>query len=140
MDYYEKNPPQTEEEKQELCLERYSALMEAAMEGHIDVCKLMLSRGTPADLCTEVTIEPSPLIVASAGGYPEVVEVLLAAGAKIEELSNKKNTPLMEACAGDQGDQAGVVKLLLSKHAEVDVSNPDTGDTPLSLAARNGYM
>ncbi|EGT53753.1 hypothetical protein CAEBREN_29354, partial [Caenorhabditis brenneri] len=140
LNFHDEYPPETDEEISELCLERYTALMEAAMEGHIDVCKLMISRGTPPEMMDQTVMDSqSPLMLACNGGYPEIVDVLLAAGAKIDELNSSQNTPLMEACIGDQGDQIGVVRLLLSKHAEVNVMNP-SGDTPLSFAARMGYV
>lgn len=136
MDFHEKNPPTTDEEKTNVALEMYSALMEAAMDGHTDVCKLMISRGTPTDMLNPYSLE-SPLTLACSGGYPEVVEVLLNAGAKIEEMNEDKNTPLMEACREGHTD---VVKVLLGRHADINAINPDLGDTPLSLAASGGFM
>uniref|UniRef100_A0A8R1DG54 ANK_REP_REGION domain-containing protein n=1 Tax=Caenorhabditis japonica TaxID=281687 RepID=A0A8R1DG54_CAEJA len=136
LEFHDKNPVKEEDELKELSLEMYSALMEAAMDGHIEVCRLMLNRGTPTDMTNPYSVE-SPLSLACSGGYPEVVDVLLASGAKVEELNEEKNTPLMEACREGHAD---VVKVLLSRGADVNATNPDLGDTPCSLAAGGGHI
>lgn len=141
LDYHDKHPPTIDRDINDFCLERYSALMEAAMEGHIEVCKLMLSRGTPTEMANNIHIEAqSPLMLACSGGYPEIVEVLIAAGARVDEISNKNSTCLLEACRGEQGDQVSVVRLLLAKHADVNYVHPDTGETALAHAAKLGHI
>ncbi|UMM30233.1 hypothetical protein L5515_012202 [Caenorhabditis briggsae] len=138
LDYQDKNQQKTEEQTREIAEERYCALMEAAMEGEIAACKLLILRGTPTEGFKSNL--PSPMMLACAGGFPELVEILLAAGARIDETGPHKNTCLIEACDGVSGDQVSVVRMLLNRHADVNAMNPESGDTPMSLAARHGNI
>mmetsp|Transcript_24269 Transcript_24269/g.33318 ORF Transcript_24269/g.33318 Transcript_24269/m.33318 type:complete len:163 (+) Transcript_24269:133-621(+) len=74
------------------------------------------------------------LYVAAENGFPEIVQILLERGAKVETPKNKK-TPLY--IAAQRGHQR-VVQVLLEKGANMNFLNED-GKTPLYIAAERGH-
>jgi len=62
--------------------EGYTALMEAAREGHISVVELLLDRGAKVDAKLEDSGETA-LTLAAAGGFRNIVELLIARGANV---------------------------------------------------------
>lgn len=73
--------------------EGYTPLMEAAREGHLCVVKTLLKHHALVNAKTEETQETA-LTLAACGGFLDVVDLLLKAGADIELGAS---TPLMEA-------------------------------------------
>lgn len=51
--------------------ELHTALMEASMDGQLEVAKLLLDNGAPVSMVSE-SFE-SPLTLAASGGHPELV-------------------------------------------------------------------
>ena len=77
------------------------------------------------------------MILSATGGFAEICEILLDAGAQIEAQSDRtKDTPLSLACSGGKKE---VVELLLSREAKKEHRNV-SDYTPLSLAASGGYI
>jgi cytohesin len=76
----------------------------------------------------------TPLHVAAASGWPEVVKALLDAGADPNATNRAGWTPLFSALEAPPWGQGVVVNLLLSKGASTDVVLPD-GQTVLHVAA-----
>ena len=81
----------------------------------------------------------TPLIAAAAGGFLDVVEVLLGAGAALDARSAAGETALFQAAS--KGHVAVVERLLATRgHYKADFDIPDAlGDAPILAAARNGH-
>ncbi|XP_067003505.2 ankyrin repeat domain-containing protein 17 isoform X3 [Anabrus simplex] len=111
--------------------EGYTPLMEAAREGHEEMVALLLSQGANINAQTEETQETA-LTLACCGGFTDVADFLIKAGADIELGAS---TPLMEAA---QEGHLELVKYLLEASADVHATT-QTGDTALTYACENGH-
>ncbi|XP_026474601.1 ankyrin repeat domain-containing protein 17-like isoform X4 [Ctenocephalides felis] len=111
--------------------EGYTPLMEAAREGHEEMVGLLLSQGANINAQTEETQETA-LTLACCGGFLEVADYLIKAGANIELGAS---TPLMEAA---QEGHLDLVRYLLEVNADVHTQT-QTGDTALTYACENGH-
>jgi len=86
------------------------ALMEACMDGHVQVAKLLLDHG--ADVNMPPDSYESPLTLSACGGHFELASLLIERGANLEEVNDEGYTPLMEASREGHDD---IVNLLISK-------------------------
>ncbi|VDK17761.1 unnamed protein product [Anisakis simplex] len=120
-----------DKERQE---ELHTALMEASMDGHYEVARLLLDHGAPVNLTSD-SFE-SPLTLAACGGHAKLVELLLDRGAEMEEPNDEGYTPLMEASREGHLD---VVRILLNRGAQTNTQTDETGETALTLAACGGF-
>ena len=68
--------------------------------GHLAVCELLVRAGSPLDELTSAGLKGGPLHYAAGKGFLEVVELLLAAGADRDLLSEDNCTPLYYAVLG----------------------------------------
>ena len=78
----------------------------------------------------------SDLLYASMKGHLEIVKVLLAAGAEINNTDNIGKTPLHEV---SRCGRLEIVKVLLAAGAEIDNTN-NYGYTPLHYASNLGHL
>ncbi|CDS37799.1 ankyrin domain repeat containing protein [Echinococcus multilocularis] len=115
--------------------EGYTPLMEAAREGHEDTVAVLLAAGADVNAKTEETQETA-LTLAACGGFVEICEMLLKAGADIEVGSNGCSTALMEAA---QEGHLELVRRLLHQGANLHAMTT-SGDTALHYAAENGHL
>ena len=75
------------------------------------------------------------LTLACAGGYDELVELLITHGANLEHRDKKGCTPLILAATGGH---AITVAILLDHNADIEAQSDRTKDTALSLACSGG--
>jgi len=109
------------------------SLIQAAREGHADVCQQLLDAGanvnqTGAEGCT-------PLMYAASRGHIEACQQLLNAGATVDQATTWGMTPLMAAA---QDGHARICSLLLERGADVNQVTLN-GITALRKAAVLGY-
>jgi ankyrin repeat protein len=127
-------------------LENKTALMMAALGGHLDVVKLLLERGANVN----VRSKGSPFVVsqlaakrpggwtalaaAASSGNPDVVRVLMERGASVQAVAEDQMSPLVAAI---NGRNPAIVQLLLQRGADVNAVN-DSGYSMLAMADING--
>lgn len=114
--------------------EMHTALMEASMDGHVEVARLLLDSGAQVNMPTD-SFE-SPLTLAACGGHVELATLLIERGANIEEVNDEGYTPLMEAAREGHED---MVALLLTKGANINAATEETQETALTLACCGGF-
>lgn len=93
---------------------------------------LLLAQGANLNAQTEETQETA-LTLACCGGFLEVADVLLKAGADLEAGAS---TPLMEA---SQEGHLDLVRYLLEYHHANVNAQTQSGDTALTYACENGH-
>jgi ankyrin repeat protein len=110
-----------------------TALMAAAQTGKPEMVRLLLESGADPNFRTKRN--ESALADAATAGNEEVVKLLINGGAEINVQDIRGYTPLLYG-AGSDALPAGVVKLLLSKGA--DVAAKGDGETAAMLASKRG--
>lgn len=111
-----------------------AAISYAAMNGHADVCTLLLTR-PGVDAATADLDGFSPLVLAVINGRSSVVRILLAHGVSVDA---RETTDLIPICLAAQGGHIDITGMLLERGAKI-TSNPE-GLTPQALAAREGHV
>lgn len=115
-------------------------LLMATVSNDREVIELLVSHGAEVNV-QEKSYGSTPLHQAAKGGNkevanPQIVQLLLAKGAKLEVKDNDGNTPLGWASAYGHEE---VVELLLAHGADLKTKN-NYGCGPLHNAALNGYQ
>ena len=112
----------------------FTPLVGAALGGHLEVCKLMLSKGASVNKRENGY---SPLMGAAQRGHTEVCKLLLETGkANVKETTPYGYTPLL--LAAEKGNSE-VCKLLLAHGSDVKETKTDVG-TALTIAALKGHL
>ena len=110
-------------------------LLTAALNGHTDICGLLLEHGSDVAMRNHQGF--TPLLAAAQNGHTDICGLLLAHGSNGSDVNPEtKWTALHDAAA--RGHEA-VVEALLSWGAIVDPQD-DTGTTPLYAACQNGHL
>ncbi|XP_067894057.1 2-5A-dependent ribonuclease-like isoform X2 [Heterodontus francisci] len=108
-----------------------TALMDAVMEGHEDIVKILLD-----EMCADVNaldnLGKTVLIHALAKDKQAIVETLLDHGADVNTMDNNRNTPLSIALTRSPLNTC-VVELLLKYKPNLNIPD-NNGKTPLILA------
>ncbi|TDD73128.1 hypothetical protein E1262_01205 [Jiangella aurantiaca] len=86
-----------------------------------------LRDGTPPDLRDADGL--TPLMIAAGIGSPQLVELLLVAGADVHALEPRMGASALHKAA--QGGSVDVTRLLLDHGAFIDLQSPTLGHTPL---------
>ena len=113
-----------------------TALMIAAKRGHGKLVAKLLHAGARLDL-QENKQAATALMLAAQKGYVEVMDQLIQAGAQVALTAKKKGGYTALMLAIQQGQTAAATRLIQA-HAPLDVAATN-GDTPLILAAKQGY-
>ena len=114
------------------------ATSEIGEDSGLQLLRLTLTHG--ADLNRHDSYNGTGLIRASHRGYPEIVDVLLAAGDDVDHVNGLRWTALLEAILLGQGSDrhVEVVRRLVASGADVNRSDGD-GVTPLQHARSRGF-
>lgn len=108
-------------------------LSEAAVNGHLDMVNFLLKYGMNVDVPDADGV--TPLMEAASKSLLQVMDALLAHGAKINEQDTTLGyTPLTFAV---DWDQSKAVAYLIQHGADLNIPMK-TGETPLLLAAKRG--
>lgn len=113
-----------------------TALRIAAEHGDVETAKLLIAHGADVDAGHSWRYpRTGPIFAAVSSVDPNMVQLLIAGGAKLNVVDNEGETPLhIAARAGN----SQVAELLLTGGANVAALNR-TWDTPLHRAARKGH-
>lgn len=117
-----------------------TALLSACAAGKVEAVKLLLKAGASPNI--SVARGRRPLHVAASKGYSEICETLLSFGADVSSITKSGRTALLNAVgSGSESAVACILSWMLKSDCSeiVDVSQPDTGRTPLSIAVEEGY-
>lgn len=111
-------------------------MIAAARGGRIELVDDLLRAGTRPTQ-RDFTTGDTPIHVASALGYADIVSLLLRAGAEVDEKNAKGRTPLL--LAAERG-HVPVVRALLAAGAIVNLLSCEGGASALALACRGGHV
>lgn len=118
-------------------------LGQAVLDGNLPRVRELLHRGTSPNLATLVAYGPNnreshggtPLMVAAAQGFAEIVGELLTCGARVNDTDTRGWTALIFAA---ENGHAMICKLLLDSGADPDIRTRQSG-TALMVAALKGH-
>jgi hypothetical protein len=107
-----------------------TCLMEAANDGHLDICRLLIDKGAQLEAKSS-NAGLTPLHYAADRGFTEIVRLLCDRGADIESHTNGGWRPLHSSSYN--GHISIVKELIEERNAEIN-SKIDDGSTSLRLA------
>ncbi|XP_071142171.1 uncharacterized protein [Mytilus edulis] len=110
-----------------------TALMYAASEGHLEICRLLIDRGCKIDI---TNFRGTALMYAAIGGHLEICRLLIDRGCKIDITNRYGQTALMKAA---RGGRLEICSLLIDRGCKIDITESD-GETALHIAAKRGYL
>ena len=107
----------------------WTCLMTAAVNGHLDICRLLIDKGAQVE--AKNISGWTPLHFAAFGGYVEIVRLLCDRGADIEARTTGGSRPLQYAAY--YGYISVVKELIEKRNAEINARD-DRGWTALTYA------
>jgi len=117
--------------------EHWTALLQAAWEGHVVVVQRLLDLGADIDARCQEYSGPegwTALMMSIDKGYTDLFRLLLERGADVNIRSANGDTALIVAAASDDPDVVRTTELLIDKGADVDAQD-QRGNTALMEAA-----
>ena len=109
----------------------------AALNGHVKVVKTLIQKGTPVDAQTKDGYTALHLSVLQ--NRPDIIQTLLGYGAEVDLKGGASmETPLHIAARLPDGLRSA--EMLLKSGASVNETTEETGESPLHITARNGYL
>jgi ankyrin repeat protein len=126
----EKNPPLDAHST-----DGWTALHMASYFGKKDAAKMLIEAGAPIRARSSNAMNNHPIHAAAAGKRPEIVDLLIAAGADVNATQAGGFTPLHAAAQNGDVDMA---KALLAGGADANI-RADNGQLPLDLALGQGH-
>ncbi|KAK4194872.1 ankyrin repeat-containing domain protein [Triangularia verruculosa] len=102
----------------------------AAMQGHVEVVRILLTRKAKVHASSKEG--QKAIHLASKNGHEEVIRLLLDFGADVGDRDEKKRTPLHYAASNGH---LGAVKLLVAAGANPNAAEDEKFLTPLHMAA-----
>ena len=109
-----------------------TALHSAAMEGHVEAVRLLITAGANIEAGTRLG-HYTPLHLASRNGHAVVVEALLEAGSDVHARSSNGGVTALHLAA-EYGDPE-TIRVLVKHGEDVNVRDAAREQTPLSFAA-----
>ncbi|XP_014456493.2 cortactin-binding protein 2 isoform X1 [Alligator mississippiensis] len=116
------------------CEDGYSALYSAAMNGHTDCVRLLLTAEAQVDAADKNGF--TPLCSAVAQGHTKCAELLIMYQADVNHAAERGQTPLYLTCRNGNNE---CIKLLLEAGADRSVKTID-GWTPIHAAVDSGNV
>ena len=119
--------------------ERYDVVTIAAVANDVDMLKILLAGGASAKNVTS-RYDGTALIAAAHLGHVEVVRILIAAKAPLNQVNNLGWTALMESIVLGNGgaNYTATVKALVEAGADVNIADRQR-ISPLQHARQRGY-
>lgn len=112
-------------------------LLGAIQDGNKSTALAILGAGANPNIANYQ--EDTPLHLAAKNGMIEVVETLLAKGARADVVNAHGATPLWYACSSYSNPDTALAILRSRNPGLVDVAHRTTRSTPLHLATENGW-
>ncbi|KAF1745236.1 hypothetical protein MXB_3730 [Myxobolus squamalis] len=116
-------------------LELFNALIDASIEGYIEIIKLLIQYGCDINILSPNYT--SPLHLAANRGNLDLVKLFLDQGADVNYLNEHHITPLLEAARENRPE---VFKELANRGADINYIIEGSNETALSLATLSGSV
>ena len=114
----------------------YTALHYSCKYGYVDMVRTLVNHNLKANVNAKTNSGDSPLMLAAKHGHGKIVHVLLSDDECLLDAKNQINfTALHYSC---ENSHVNIMRTLVKYKADVN-ARTDSGDTPLTLAARCGH-